>query len=1488
MVELGEDLNPVLQPDSISPFNLSALSVSTGTNPLPSSEPLVNTIDDFSIPNVPQSVDLSDFISGGGTGATDPYSAVINIANTPNSESDIAIYTAKPYTFASGYKQTNFNRYYNDKDNFYKLGFSPIANNEEIYNSNRSWYEDLGRAASGVPGLGLSFLKSIYGANIGDEYAEANALYGSTKGGVAGFTSNLVLNTAPFLAIGVDWYLTNTALAALGTIPGLQGLAGAGVALKTASTIDKFKDLITIFSSAQKMREAFTFANTARNIGNVLYKVTPYAETGKAIFETAKAVGQGEKLINAARTAKNIGTFIRDTKQLSYAMGEANLEGDMARNDFIDARINEFIKENGYYPSEDELDNIYETGEDVKFTTSMFNMPILYLSNAIVFDNLYKGSSKSLFRPANQYVKNFTKSGVSVVIEDGTAKVVSGLKENLKFAAKGLVQPQRYGKFAVNYFGANLAEGLQEVAQEAIAGASQDYYKELYNTNEAGGIAMYMGSFYDNLKKQMSAQGAEVFLSGFLLGGLASVGGSAIGGATDIFTNQYNKNFRKDYNDLYKSDSTAAKEIADNINLAMSDGYKIFTPDIENLLVQMRLGQDMTEAKLNYDEKAFHDLKDAARFNAIYTVLQTGNFNNLINKLENMKESTGSELKEAFDIEESVTEEEAKKILDVTIQRAKQIQNQYEQVSDIQNPFNPSRYKKSEITNDEIKRQYETEIQGYYGFEDARKQAVFNAHAAGQASKRMSDLVSNLSSIADIGKLSFTDIKNILDIDSLNEELDTLEMELSNLSETTDPKLKQIKKAKESKRKALQTFRKEFQKIQDLEDASAIEKRKALKNAFSKYVTKLAEESNLTIPSNKLDEAFAMLSDYYALSKDLRRYNTNVAAMADPQIFYNQVARNINVRKELITNIGNISKELLDKFLNNKKSQDLINELHDLGFVISVESIPMLDGTYEQLYDYLSTDPDVKFIDLKSGVVFGVDDPRYQDIKDTIQVYNEEVKKKEEVKPEETETETETEEQPEEDKIPTEDGVPLIQSLNQFNTLPLKLQGLLRSSLSQQNINREADGEPELPLDRFLRTATSRRIISKYFKDPENAADIKAYNEKKAPAKPAKATKAEPITPTQPITTDAKADIEEERKRELKRYDERDASSLEAITPNNPNHPTIKVGMKYNLNLNLNVIVEKTNTDNWNGEGEGYSIITAVISPAEFGEDGKMTKAAKINVAIFNSKEEAEAAVYATFEKVKSRVGQKQKEINAKYDTQLARELYKEMKAGKLVTDMTPAEQEVVNKYVTEELRKSVDAELAGVEQGEVSDLKPFLDKIKDSKTIQDLIDIENEFSETDFIEELDNINIMREAIALKKQELTQSIKYENIKPKDVLVLGDNKYGLVEKVTSTKLTVVPLYGERMTPAKDANKRITILKKNFSKMVKSVYDTQANIEIGVKNVPAPSTEEKELITKNADLQINFLTDKDAKEAARLEATNQSADDINDEFLNGLGC
>ena len=49
-----------------------------------------------------------------------------------------------------------------------------------------------------------------------------------------------------------------------------------------------------------------------------------------------------------------------------------------------------------------------------------------------------------------------------------------------------------------------------------------------------------------------------------------------------------------------------------------------------------------------------------------------------------------------------------------------------------------------------------------------------------------------------------------------------------------------------------------------------------------------------------------------------------------------------------------------------------------------------------------------------------------------------------------------------------------------------------------------------------------------------------------------------------------------------------------------------------------------------------------------------MTKAAKVEVTIFNNMQEADEAINKKLEKIKSLVGKKQKEINAKYDAELA------------------------------------------------------------------------------------------------------------------------------------------------------------------------------------------------------------------------------------------
>ena len=60
----------------------------------------------------------------------------------------------------------------------------------------------------------------------------------------------------------------------------------------------------------------------------------------------------------------------------------------------------------------------------------------------------------------------------------------------------------------------------------------------------------------------------------------------------------------------------------------------------------------MVNARKSFDEKAFHDLKDIARFNSIYTALRAGKYDYFLRNLEDMKQMTGAELKEAFDLKD--------------------------------------------------------------------------------------------------------------------------------------------------------------------------------------------------------------------------------------------------------------------------------------------------------------------------------------------------------------------------------------------------------------------------------------------------------------------------------------------------------------------------------------------------------------------------------------------------------------------------------------------------------------------------------------------------------------------------------------------------------------------------------------------------------------------------------------------------------------------
>jgi len=981
----------------------------------PTNEPLISVTDTYAVPGVPVP-------SAFGSVAVDydpsnPFDVAKQALTKPITESDVAFETSKEKYFQPGYQQTNFDRYYNDSDNFYKLGFNPLANNEALYNQNRSWYQDLFRAAGGIPSLGLSVVQSGYRSladmATGDfsmtdetgarEFSQIMAERGSTRGGVSGFASNLVLQSGFVAGIAADYLATEALLA------GAVGLS-EGMALPAALAASASKTAGTIRSIS-----ALFDANTARQAYNTI-KAMDVAAIGRGALNVAEATAKNivpntfknvksfitaeSPVLGLANSVRGVADFVRDMKQISYATAEASMEGGGVKNDFIDKHINQYITENGVYPDQDVLNKIYEKASDAGFTTGMINAPLILLTNNITFDNLYKGRKSTLGKTASGIVEESKLTGKTLRFSERTGQFETmGIRQSFAESIRGLKTPKTYMQFAGGYFSKNLSEGLQEISQEIISGASTDYYERLYDTPEAGGVVAYLADAYDNLKDQASAQGIEVFASGFLMGGLTgistAVANRAYGSSKNIIGKIAQAKNPEEYRKAVEEESARFNKIADELNDAINNGNKVLALDIDNLLLQIRGGTDMVNARKSFDEKAFHDIKDITRFNSIYTALQTDKYDFLIKKLQDMQQMTGAELKEAFSLADDVTDDEAKKVLDITIDRAGQIKDQYEQFSAFKNPFNPNTYRSANTPESIIG--FINELQSYKGFEEARKTAVFSLHGLEQAKTRMADLTKQMSSIGGVADLGYSDVTATLSIAGIDNEINLLTAEIESSKDITDPGLIEINDNKKKKLKALESLKTNLARVENINDPVEVRKTSYLKKAFNDYMKVLLDEKGTELSPADLNEAYRIFTDYYALNYDKTNFNKVLADLYDPNNFIKLAERERTLVVARDKRRAEFFKKAFKKYAETSKIGIFLKALATGGFVIDLKYLKALDtNTFDELKELILNDPDIKFRDLNSNKLFGKEDPRFQNIKSFVSDF--EVKTKAEVK----------------------------------------------------------------------------------------------------------------------------------------------------------------------------------------------------------------------------------------------------------------------------------------------------------------------------------------------------------------------------------------------------------------------------------------------------------------------------------------------------------
>lgn len=969
----------------------------------PTNEPLISVTDTYAVPGVPVP-------SAFGSVAVDydpsnPFDVAKYALTKPITESDVAFETSKEKYFQPGYRQTNFDRYYNDSDNFYKLGFNPLANNEALYNQNRSWYQDLFRAAGGIPSLGLSVVQSGYRSladmATGDfsmtdetgarEFSQIMAERGSTRGGISGFASNLVLQSGFVAGIAADYLATEALLA--GTVALSEGAtlpaALAASASKTAGTIRSISALFDANAARQayntiKAMDVAAIGRGALNVAEATAKnIVPNTFKNVKSFITAES-----PVLGLANSVRGVADFVRDMKQISYATAEASMEGGGVKNDFIDKHINQYITENGVYPDQDVLNKIYEKASDAGFTTGMINAPLILLTNNITFDNLYKGRKSTLGKTASGIVEESKLTGKTLRFSERTGQFETmGIRQSFAESVRGLKTPKTYMQFASGYFSKNLSEGFQEISQEIIAGASTDYYERLYDTPEAGGVVAYLVDAYDNLKDQASAQGIEVFASGFLMGGLTgistAVANRAYGSSKNIIGKIAQAKNPEEYRKAVEEESARFNKIADELNDAINNGNKVLALDIDNLLLQIRGGTDMVNARKSFDEKAFHDIKDITRFNSIYTALQTDKYDFLIKKLQDMQQMTGAELKEAFSLADDVTDDEAKKVLDITINRAAQIKDQYEQFSAFKNPFNPNTYRYGNTPESIIG--FINELQSYKGFEEARKTAVFSLHGLEQAKTRMADLTKQMSSIGGVADLGYSDVTATLSIPGIDNEINLLTAEIESSKDVTDPGLIEITNNKKKKLKALESLKTNLARIENINDPVQVRKTSYLKKAFNDYMKVLLDEKGTELSPADLNEAYRIFTDYYALNYDKTNFNKVLADLYDPNNFIKLAERERTLVVARDKRRAEFFKKAFKKYAETSKIGVFLKAFAETGFVIDLKYLKALDtNTFDELKELILNDPDIKFRDLNSNKLFGVEDPRYNDVKNFV------------------------------------------------------------------------------------------------------------------------------------------------------------------------------------------------------------------------------------------------------------------------------------------------------------------------------------------------------------------------------------------------------------------------------------------------------------------------------------------------------------------------
>jgi hypothetical protein len=916
---------------------------------------------------------------GSNTGGPRPFPTIVNPQLATAASAPSLSFGTENYARQEAYGAEKFS----------DLGFNILRDQtEDFYNANTSTWDDLGRASRyWMPGFKSGFASNYNGfvslfegnsANAaalarmkGREAEESAGLAMSTRGGFGQSATNIFYNLNYTAGIAAELALEELAFLAAapetgGTslIPAV-GRGAVGVGKIAKSLFNLTKNAATL-RRAETLKSVYDLGRTSKAFATGAAQ-SFYRGTLPGVAGIGQQIQAGRTLGQIATNSKTYLDLYRNVRLGTLAIDESALEAAGSYNGIYDSLYQDFVQQNGRIPTAEEQAGFVDQAEKGAMANYWPNLAVIYLTNGITFGNL--SSSRSLAKSFETITKN--AAGRTIAYQEA-GKVVGkfvekGWKANLS-AAKQVGFKRLAGKTfqkAGSYFAANWAEGAQEIFQEGLAQSVDDYYVKNYLDPSYVGLAAALNSAKKGALSQISQNGLEAFLGGFLGGGIVSSVGTGI---RTVSKNVYSQFTPEKYEQKLAEDAADSKALADWITEVGQDPMKLFAPELENLQQQASANESFSISAALDDGKAFEDIKDRSAFNHVRKLYLTGSIPAFKAAILDHKTLTPEEKMELFNVS---TVEEADNIIDTIATRTDRIQKSFEYAFDkYQNPYvladykrGTDEYKEAVVKHVGWNRAVEDFVFGLSSFERTAERLgeIYNAAKADPVLAGMSN--SDFSVLFNYGgnEASTTaafDITLEKEVSATLEEVDRLKRTARQQEEQAQDAEKQDavrlnKQAEENKKKATELEQKanllaDYQsKLESYLNNNDGEKegelfteiRENLFDSITNYLEYLAKNSRQPLDKTKVKDLVEKIRDYYAVGQDNIRFRNAVNTLSDPTNL-NKLADHHRNAMQKVYDYFMLNTDLVKAMLINQKEKNrLISELQELGVLMSPEAL---------------------------------------------------------------------------------------------------------------------------------------------------------------------------------------------------------------------------------------------------------------------------------------------------------------------------------------------------------------------------------------------------------------------------------------------------------------------------------------------------------------------------------------------------------------------